>query len=219
MLSSLSISLPFVPRALQPSSCPYPQRLHGHCYPPAFSRDIPEAGIHPGFLLGWLYSVSSPSLSDHHRSHLREVTPGSLTPMDHFLPFASVALSRIILCSAWRMQVCLSPSYISTLSEQAQKHLGAEPLNRGRCGTAFGGECGVHGVEEIRPGFWSWLLTSCAACSEYLTPSELRLPLSKRETMIPHKVMKCKAVCETGVPNGPGLPKTDGIPGMWDFYC
>lgn len=39
------------PVALQPSCCP--RRLHGHCHPPVLAQDIPEAGMHQGFLFGW----------------------------------------------------------------------------------------------------------------------------------------------------------------------
>lgn len=38
------------PAALQSSCCPH--RLHGHCHPPVFAQDIPEAGMHQGFLFG-----------------------------------------------------------------------------------------------------------------------------------------------------------------------
>lgn len=74
---------------------------------------------------------------------------------------------------------------------------------------AFSGLILVVQMRSDRPGLF-------LAKIECLSPSELQFPLSKRETVVPHRVIKHKACVTGGVTNlsGPDLPDPDRIPRM-----
>lgn len=91
--SAATLLSPQVPGALPPT-CLYA----GH------SWDWAASGLFVRVTLIWVL----PAFNDHHSSHLQEVTPGSLTSIDQFLPFASVAHSMIICSLArWMRLACL----------------------------------------------------------------------------------------------------------------
>lgn len=100
------------------ASC-YPcclHRLDGHWHPPAFAQDLSEAGMHLRVTLFCdLPIIQWPSQISPLRNQ-----PWFLYPHRSFFPFASVAHPMTICSSAHWMWVCLSPSCLSTSSEQAQ---------------------------------------------------------------------------------------------------